>query len=134
MSVTWNGPTVIKSINKVSKDAVMSAVFLVEEWVINDVNVDTGRHRASITGAVSFQGPDRQETEAKVYISSKTGRKQSSTAKDGVERPKARPGELVGTIGSNVEYAIYRELEKKSLRQGLEVKANEIKQLFNAGL
>ncbi len=132
MSVDWNGPEVLRTISKVSRDNVMSAVFLIQKSATLDVNVDTGRHRASISGAVSFRTPPK--TEVKEYISNKTGKSQMSTSEDGVEKPSAKRGQYIGVVGSNVEYAIYRELEKPSLRKALEKNASAIQKLFNKGL
>jgi len=133
MAVTSYRKEVLKTIRKVSKDNIFRAVFLVQADAIRDVNVDTGRHRASITAAVSFAGPERQETEVKEFIG-KTGNKQLSTAEDGVEKPEAGRGEYVGVVGSNVEYAIYRELDKPSLTNALHKNRSEIEKLFNKSL
>lgn len=130
MTVTWNGPNVIKSIERVSRDAVMKSVFLIQKDATLDVNVDTGRHRASLSVGVSFQKIPSQTMPVKVFKSSKTGSKQLSTKEDIIEQPKAGLGELVGSVGSNVEYAVYREINKPSLRNALEQNLGQIKRFF----
>ena len=132
MTVQWHGKEIISKVKKVSKDNVLRACFLIQADATRDVNVDTGRHRASLSLAVSFQTP--KPTESKEYISNKTGQKQMSTSEDGVEKPGVGPGQYVGVVGSNVEYAIYRELDKPSLRNALEKNAPAIEKLFNVGL
>ncbi len=134
MTVKWNGSEVIKAIKKVSRDNVQRAVFLVQKDATLDVNVDTGRHRASISGAVSFSRLSNQIAEVKSFTSSKTGRSQMSTAKDLVEKPKAERGEFIGVVGSNVEYAVYREIAKPSLRNALAINESKIKAMFNGAL
>ena len=138
MSVVWHGDKVMATLNQVSKDNTLRACFLVQGAATRDVNVDTGRHRASLSVAVSFQNIGRASVEVKLWTGKpKDGRppnEQMSTSEDGVEKPGAGRGEYTGAVGSNVEYAIYRELEKASLRKALEENATAIEKLFNKGL
>jgi len=134
MSVEWNGKEAFRIFNDASEDALRIAGLLVLNSVVPNLNVDTGRHRASQSVALSFEGPARQKTEVKEFINSETKHKQMSTSEDGVEKPRALPGELIAVIGSNVEYSIYRELDKPALMMALENNAKPIEKLFNRNL
>ena len=134
MTVEWNGAKIIRTVTKVTKDNVVRAGFLILKDFTLDGKVDTGRHRASGSTAVSFKGPAQQPTDVREYISSKTGKKQMSTSEDGVEKPSAGRGEFISVTGSNIDYAIFRELDRPSLRNALEKNAPVIQKLFNLNL
>ena len=131
MSVKWHGNQLKSKIYDISEDATKEACMLVQADASNDVEVDTGRHRASITWNISTDGPARASVEVKEHVSSKTKNRQMSTEDDGIGKPSGSQNEIVGVIGSNLDYSILWELEKSSLRDALTGNESNIKKLFN---
>ena len=95
MAVTarWFDKQLIKTVYKVGTDAVKKGCFMVEGDAKYFCPVDTGRLRASISSNWQGSGMARGKVGSQ------------ATSDDGVGQPDNKSMQLMGVVGTNVEYA-----------------------------
>lgn len=141
VAIKIDDAALIKKIKEVTEQNMTKACMSIYADAVRLCETDTGRLKGSLSWAISTQRENRARVAVKMYSSSKhPGKIQYGKETDGVEKPKAVKDEIIGVVGSNVEYALYQELGtsrmngKPYLMPALHNNKEVILRLFNGGL
>ncbi|NVM21307.1 MAG: HK97 gp10 family phage protein [Desulfobacterales bacterium] len=125
--VKWYGDKLIKEVEQKCTNNIKRACFMVETDAKRMCVVDTGRLRSSICSNWTGSGQTRTAKWKKPLKGKDTTE---------IAEPRGKKDEIVGIVGTNVQYAVYVEYgtrkmsAKPYLRPALEKNKGKIKQLL----